>query len=301
MKEQSITSDQVNGLRINEEVALLDIIAEYWNRRWTMFAIVFCTAALALVVSFIITPVYRATVLMVPVEGVDSKSGYGDLVSQLGGLASLAGMSLTNDAQTEEIIATLTSRAFSSKFIIEHDLMPYLFESIWDAENKEWLVDDPDDIPSLNDGFNLLDSSVRTIVRNPDTGLLSLNIDWPDPELAATWANQMVETINLHIRSNAINEAEKSIAYLNQELEKTSVVGTRNAIYNLVEIQIQNIMYANVRKEYAFKVIDPAVVLEEDDYFMPNRPLLVVLGLAFGLVLSVMLAFGLAVFQKQRQ
>ena len=84
------------------------------------------------------------------------------------------------------------------------------------------------------------------------------------------------------------------------ELEKTSVVGTRNAIYSLMETQIQNIMLANVRKEFAFKVIDPAVVLDDDDFFRPDRLVLAILGLAAGLTLSVFLALWLALAEKLR-
>ncbi|MDH3511610.1 MAG: Wzz/FepE/Etk N-terminal domain-containing protein [Gammaproteobacteria bacterium] len=282
------------------EISLLDVIDVFWRRRWLMGGVIILTFALALAVAFIMTPMYRATVVMVPVEMGEGQSALGGLVGQLGGLASLAGVAMNDGAEAEEAIATLTSRFFTTKFIVERNLMPVLFASLWDADKQTWIVDKPDEIPSLTDGFMLMDSSVRSVVRDRDTGLLSLQIDWEDSAVAAAWANQMVEMINLHLRELAIAEAENSISYLNLELEKTSVVGTRNAIYSLMETQIQSIMLANVRKEYAFKIIDPAVVLEADDFFRPDRPVLAILGLAVGMALSVFIALGMAFVEKLR-
>ena len=284
----------------NSEISLLDVANIFWRRRWLMAGIILFTFAVAVTVAFVMTPVYRATVVMVPVETGEGQNSLGSLVGQLGGLASLAGVAMNDGTDAEEAIATLTSRFFTTKFIVEHDLLPVLFASMWDAENQDWLVENPDEVASLTDGFMLMDSSIRSVVRDRDTGLLSLQIDWEDPELAADWANQMVDMINLHLRDQAISEAQDSITYLNLELEKTSVVGTRNAIYSLMETQIQNIMLANVRKEFAFKVIDPAVVLEDDDFFRPNRPVLAILGLAVGFALSVFIALGMAFVEKLR-
>jgi uncharacterized protein involved in exopolysaccharide biosynthesis len=47
-------------------------------------------------------------------------------------------------------------------------------------------------------------------------------------------------------------------------------------------------MLASVRQEYAFRVVDPAVVSEKPSW--PNRPLFAVLGFALGLVVGTLVA-----------
>ena len=140
-----------------------------------------------------------------------------------------------------------------------------------------------------------MDGSVRRISRDAASGLVTMSIDWKDPNKASDWANGMIQAVNLHLRSRAVVEAEKSIEFLNTELSRTSAVEARSAMFSLMETQIQKIMLANVREEYAFRVIDPAAPAELDNFVKPNRPLLAVLGLAIGIIMAAVLALFLAV------
>jgi uncharacterized protein involved in exopolysaccharide biosynthesis len=278
------------------EISLLDVVEVFWRRRWLMGAIVLLVFALALTVAFVMTPVYRATVIMASVDANQSASTLGDL----GGLAALAGFDLNDSAKSEEAIAKLVSQSFTRIFIDDQDVMPILFASVWDAENEAWITNGPEDIPTIADGFALIDGSIRSVVRDGETGLLALHIDWTDPELAARWANRMVEMINENLKQQAIGEAQRSIDYLNDALTKTDVVEARAAMYRLMETQINNIMLANVREEFAFKVIDPAVAPEADDFIRPSRLLLAVVGLAAGLAFAAIISLGFAVRDKSR-
>ncbi len=276
------------------EISLLDVVEVFWRRRLFMGGMIILAFVLALTVAFVMTPVYRATVIMASVDANQTGSSLGDL----GGLAALAGFPLNDSAKSEEAIAKLISQSFSRTFIVDQHLMPVLFASLWDVAKQEWGVSDPKDIPTIAGGFALFDGSIRSVVRDGETGLLALHIDWIDPELAASWANRMVDMINLNLKEQAISEAQRSIEYLNDALTKTDVVEARAAIYRLMETQINNIMLANVREEFAFKVIDPAIAPEDDDFIKPNRLLLVVLGLAAGVGLSAIFSLGFAVKER---
>ncbi len=82
---------------------------------------------------------------------------------------------------------------------------------------------------------------------------------WSDPELAAKWANDAGGQSQCAAAGKAIEESRRSIEYLKREGEKTNVVAVQEAIGKLTEEQVKSVMLANVRDEYAFKVIDPAV------------------------------------------
>ena len=273
-----------------DEIDLMDLVVAAWRRKWLIVAAAVVVAGLSFAATYLITPVYRGELVASPVAARSESSRMSSLVGQFGGLAALAGLQMPESKMEEEAIAVLRSRTFTEDFIQRHDLMPVLFAGIWDEQSRAWAVDEPEDEPTLEDAWTLFDASVRRVVKDPETGLLTLVVDWTDPELAAGWANQLMDDVNGHLRQRAIEEAERSIAYLNRELERTSIVEVRQAIYSLLEQEIQKIMLANVRDQYAFKVIDPAQAAEADRYVSPNRLLLGVVGFALGGLMGVGIA-----------
>ena len=92
----------------------------------------------------------------------------------------------------------------------------------------------------------------------------------------------MVELVNRTVRLKAIEESEKSLAYLNKELESTQAVEIRQAIFKLSENQARRVMLADVCNDYAFQVIDPATPPDPDDYVRPQRLVLIIAGLLAG-------------------
>lgn len=271
-----------------DEINLLD----YWNilvrHKKLIAVIVFITTLAAAVVSLLMAPIYRAEVLMAPVTDEETK-GLSTLANQFNGLAALAGINVGGGKNAvDEAIATLKSRALTEAFIKEENLMPVLFPEHWDAQKKIWKVKDPKDIPGAWDAYKKF-NHIRKVQYERKTGLVMLSIEWTDPELAARWANRLVERLNRHQQQDAIQEAEKSIAFLKQELVKTNVVEMQQTIYRLIEAQMKSITLANARNEYAFRVIDPAV--EPQERAKPKRTTMVVGGFLAGLVIAVFLAF----------
>jgi uncharacterized protein involved in exopolysaccharide biosynthesis len=132
--------------------------------------------------------------------------------------------------------------------------------------------------------------SVRKVHEDGRRNLVALQIDWTDPNLAAQWANKLVTRLNDYLRQRDIAEAQRSIEFLNKELEKSSVIELRQGVYRLIESQIEMVMLANVRDEYAFKILDPAVPSEPNQFVRPKRPMIVIVGLMFGLMLGASLA-----------
>lgn len=109
----------------------------------------------------------------------------------------------------------------------------------------------------------LFDERVRSVSTDKKTGLVTLAIEWKDPVQAADWANELVRRVNRQRQLEAIEEAENSIRYLKEQLGRTNSVEVQQAIYRLIETQTKSIMVAKARKDYAFKIIDPAVPPEK--------------------------------------
>lgn len=242
----------------DEEIELLELAKQLWSRKLLIGLSSLGAGVLALSCSFLMTPVYRAEVTIAPVS--EERGAAASLSSQLGGLASLAGINLPSGGGSADAnAAILKSRELATRFIEKEGLMPTLFEAEWDAVNRRWLETAQDKLPTQWKAYQLFDTGVRKIQEDKKTGIIKLSIDWKDPKLAAQWANGLVRAANEHIRQRAIREAEQSMAYLNEEVSKTSVVGMQEILYRLIEKQMQTVTLARARDEYAFAIIDKAV------------------------------------------
>lgn len=240
----------------------------------------------ALTYALLATPIYRAEAILAPVSK-DSSGQVNAITGQFSGLASLAGINLGGrSGDIEEAIATLKSRGFTNKLISDENIMPVLFENKWDKNNKQWV--DTETPPTLWDAYNKFNKSIRKVSQDKKTGLITVSIEWKDPVLAAEWVSKLVARINRKLRQEAIMASEKSIKYLQAELQKTSVIEIKESIYSLIEAQTKTKMLANTQEEYAFRVIDSAVVPEEK--IRPKRSLIVVSGFISGVILGIFIA-----------
>jgi uncharacterized protein involved in exopolysaccharide biosynthesis len=219
-------------------------------------------------------PVYRAEIAITQVHG-GSLGGGSPLAAQLGGLASLAGVDLGLDAgEAEEARAVLESRHLVELFVERNALKEPLLEG--SGETDIWYA-----VERFRD-------SILAINLDRLRGVTTVAIDWRDPVVAAEWANGFINLANERLRERAITESQRSIDYLNAQIERTTVVELQRVMYNLLEREMQNSMLANARTEYAFTVVDPAVVPETK--VSPRPALMVGLGLMLGLILGLMLA-----------
>lgn len=267
--------------RDDDELDLADLWHTLVEYRKLIAIITVASTAIAGVLAFMMTPVYRAETLLSPVENADKAT---NPLLQFGGLESFVGINMGDaGSASTEALATLTSRIFTDAFIREEGLMSVLYADEWDAGKKAWK--DAADAPTAWDAYDLFDRKIRFVNKDVKTGLATLAIEWSDPALAAQWANRLVQRINAERRAEAIREAETNIAYLKEQLAETSLVEMQQAIYQLIEIKIKKIMVAKSQDEYAFKVIDPAVPPQE--YVRPKRVVILVLGFLCGLLVSL--------------
>lgn len=283
----------------SDSLNLRDMATRLWSgRRWIITSVALFTIAFG-VVALVMTPAYRAAAVLVPADA-DRNLLSGSLAStlgQFGGLASIAGINLGDSGSgKEEALAVLKSREFTEHFINDQQLMPILFAKRWDSEAGRWRGK-ASSHPTPGQAYKRFDD-IRTVSQDKRTGLVTVSIEWKDREQAAAWANGLVARLNAEMRARAIATADASLNYLERELERTSVVSTREAINRLIEAQIRKRMLANVNREFAFRVVDRAIAPDADDRVRPKRLLMVVAGLGVGLVLG---AFAVLAFAPRRE
>jgi len=137
------------------------------------------------------------------------------------------------------------------------------------------------------EAYAKFDKRVRHIREDRSTGLITLSIEWEDPDTAAQWANELVSSVNATLRQQAVEASNQAIAYLRVQLAQTSVVELQQVLHRLIEVEMKKIILANVNEAFAFKVIDPATAPEEP--FRPKVLLMVTLSTVLGLMLGVVL------------
>ena len=259
-------------------IELLRLLIDAWK---TIVGITILCAGLAVAYALYAPEVFKAEILLAPAS--EEKSNVSSALGQFGGLAAMAGVSIPADSNKEEVIATLKSRKFIGRFLAEKDLLPVLFENLWDLENEKWLLTEDLEEPTPESAFVSF-SSFMSVDENKKTGLVTLSISWKDPQIAADWANDLVRRLNEELRSEAIEDSRKRIGYLKKELTKTTVQDMRDVLYSLLESEEQKAMLANVNEEFALKVLDPAVAPELRE--SPKRKLIVFLGGVCGVFLG---------------
>jgi len=294
-------SPQNNPASGTERPELEIDLAALWRvvvaRRRLVAQVTAVFVVLSVVLAFVLPPVYRAQVLLMPLSQ-EPGIGASSLASQYSDLAALAGISLTGnaDAQTQRALATLKSRAFTESFMQEAGVLPALYPDQWDVEKKAWKLsrawfggEAKPAAPSLEGAYRRFNDGIRAVNFDRKTNLTTVTIDWRDPQVAAQWANRLVKHLNAKLQGEAVRDAERNIDYLRKQLRTNASVEVQQAIYNLIEAQMKNIMVASTREEYAFKVIDPAVAPEQK--LKPSRRQVVLVGLILGLLAGIAAAF----------
>jgi uncharacterized protein involved in exopolysaccharide biosynthesis len=258
---------------------IVRLLGGHWKR---LVAGAVAGAGAGLLMALLFVPMYRAEVLVAPISH-SAGAGLG-LSARLGGLASIAGISLGGGLDDSNVsVAMLNSRLLAREVVKEGELLPVLFADKWDAKAGKWKTIS-DNIPSLWDGEHMFSRKVRRINEDRRTGLIVVAAVWNDPQLAALWANELVTRADRNLRVRAIAVAKDNIDFLQGQLNEISILEVRQSIYRLLEDQIKEMMLAQGGAEYAFKVLDPAVVPEQP--IGPGKTLLSAAGLLVGLLLA---------------
>ena len=250
------------------------LVALAW-RRVLVFGIVGALAAA--IIAILTRPVFRAEVTLLPATHEESSQLTG-VAGGLGGLASLVGVNLpSTDNETDRAIAVLRSRRFTDSFIRDNGLQSTLC-----VDCRAWWRFGFVPKPTIGRAYKEFNDEVRTVKQDKSTGLVTLTVDWFDPNSAAQWANELIAQLNRAEQLAAIDEATKSINFLNQQLDKTHEIDMRQLLYHLVVSKTGDIMLAAAHPQYAFTVIDPAI--PPDHKFKPQRFLLTLTGFILGLM-----------------
>jgi uncharacterized protein involved in exopolysaccharide biosynthesis len=252
-----------------------------WRGRWLILAFIVGFGLLFAAYALLATEWYEAEVVLTP-TGTKNTQGVANALGSLGGLIGalgLAGITL-GSPNTAEPIGVLKSREFAREFIEEQGLLQVLLADKWDASAGRWKETNPKKQPDIRDAVRYFDKQVLIVREDKKTGLVTVDIKWKSADVAAAWANFIVDRLNEQMRARALAEAQANVDYLRNELTHTTVVPIQQAISKLLETEMQKLMVARGDKQFAFRVVDPAAVPKWRSW--PKRTVLVELGILAG-------------------
>ena len=290
---------------LNDEIDLKELFNVLRDGKLVVLILTSLAALVSVMVAMSLPNIYTANALLAPAD--DAESGMGSYLNQYSGIASLAGVSLPGGGESSKTglaIELMQSRSFIGDFVEKRGLLPELMavkewnsisnllsydETLYDAQSQTWVreVRPPyKPKPSRLEAHEAF-SNHLSISLDKETGFVSVNFDHPSPFVAANWVKWLIDDVNETMRAQDIAEATRATSYLREQVEQTSSKDIQALLFELIQRQTETAMLAEVRSEYVFKTIDPAVAPEVKS--KPNRALICVLGMLLGGMLGVVI------------
>jgi uncharacterized protein involved in exopolysaccharide biosynthesis len=308
LENNSQTNDQY------DEIDLRELLGVLWANKIKIIGVTAVFAVVSVIYALSVPNQYKASALLAPAQ--QQSGGLSGALGQLGGLASLAGVSIGGGDSSEAEVAQeiMKSWSFIEGFIADHDLAVEVYAAegwsresnqlkfdndVYEVKTKTWLVEN-DNIGQLGPptSWQLFEkfSEMLAISEDKKSGLISVSIEYYSPQIAKHWLDLYISSINKHMQARQVVKVSNNIKYLEAQIEKTSITEMQEVFYTIIEEQIKSQMLAEASPDYAFVAVSPSMVPEEKS--QPKRALICILGTLLGGILSVLMVLVLYFARK---
>jgi len=124
-----------------DEIDLRKLFDAIWDGKWIIVASATILSIIAVIISISLPNVYKSEALLSPVV---SEAGAGQAMSNIGGLASLAGINLQTQSvgNTTKALKKLRTLSFYEDNILPNIFLPDLMAlNYWDSKNNKIIYD----------------------------------------------------------------------------------------------------------------------------------------------------------------
>lgn len=287
----------------DKEIDLKQMFAILWNSKIYLFSIITIFTIAALVYSLYLPNIYKSTALLSP---VGEQSTIGSSSRSLGGIASLAGINLSPDANGSNAVKALdklNSLSFFTDNILPNIYLPDLMAvKSWNAvtntvvyDNKlynhttqTWVRDfkyPQTQIPSAQESFVIFINEHLSVSEDQDTFFVTISVKHQSPFVAQAWTKLIVKELNNFFRVKDKAEAQGAVDYLNTQIAQTSFTEVKLAIAELLQQKTQQLSLIEVSDFYVFDYIDPPVAMEKK--YEPKRAVILIIGIFLGSMFGI--------------
>lgn len=184
-----------------DEIDLLDLALVLAKHKRLIIGIAFVACLVALILGFIMTPIYRAETRIVPPQLLTGQMQVGGLLSLPSEVRSLVGQFGGTSTPADLITGIVKSRTMLDHIIDKFNLMDY-----YEAEYRQ------NARRALSDATN---ASVDT-----KSGLITITVEDKDPALAADIANSFVNELQDLLQNLAITQVSQQRLFLENQLKQ---------------------------------------------------------------------------------
>ncbi len=292
-----------NNEQLDDEIDIKSIFKIILNGKRLIIASTVLFSIITVIYSLTLPNIYQSTALLSPVGEKSSSSGSFD---NIGGLASLAGVSISSssDGNSTKAITKITTLSFFEENILPNIFLPDLMAvKKWDEESNsiiynanynfqtaKW-AEIPHPQESYKDFKDLLQVS-----QDYDTKFLTISIKHQSPHIAKEWVEIVVNQINDSFRAKDRREAESAMKFLNSQMALTSYTEIKQVVAQILKQKIQQLTLIEANDYYVFSYLDqPAVPRKKAE---PSRFSICILGAILGFMLGILIVLIRSYFKE---
>jgi uncharacterized protein involved in exopolysaccharide biosynthesis len=257
----------------SDEINLIDYIKIIWKHRQLIIVIVIAAVVVTAIIALFTTKIYEAKAVIAPAGTRTDMGGMSVVAAQFGLAAPIS-------ANITEIVNVLNSDILKDRIIKKYNLLPLFFKS--DAFKGET------ENQKLWEGIRTLNSILKINYAIKENVII-ISAQYKDPKIAADLVKNTLDELTELMSSEAKRVADTNKKYLESQIDKTFDPFIRTKIYTMIAQQIETSMMAEVKENFAFKVIDPARV--PDRAIKPKKRQMVMVSFVVSLLLGIFIAF----------
>ena len=285
---------------INDEIDLKELFSVLWKAKILIIVITSFFALSTVLYALSLKNFYKSEAIL-SVAGESNALGS---LSGMGGLASMVGINLpiSSEGKGEIAVKTIQSRAFLKHLITFENVLPSIMASesydlqskkiqfdpeVYNENNGVWVREPGENKqskPSYLEAYKAYLSQV-SINKDEFTNLITISVEHISPIFAKEFLELIINEADELLRNKDLQESSAAIAFLNNEIPKSSLITMRDAISKLVESQLQKQMLSKINEEYILKVIEPPFIPEVKS--KPMRAVICILGTLLGGILAI--------------
>ncbi|MEN8228656.1 MAG: hypothetical protein ABFS38_10920 [Bacteroidota bacterium] len=179
----------------------VDLLIYIWNKRWILLGVGFITAVSAIVISILITPMFRASVIMFPASSASISKEL--LVQNYSGRQNVHGFG--EEEQAEQLLQILNSEPIRTRIIDQYDLM-------------EHYEIDPEGKYPMTELYKQYTSNIN--FRLTEFMSVEISVMDKDPLLSASIANDISDLVDTVYNSMKKERAQEALRLVEKEFRE---------------------------------------------------------------------------------
>ncbi len=293
-----------NNEELGDEIDVKALFKRILNGKRIIISSTVLFSIIAVVYSLTLSNIYQSTALLSP---VGEQSSSNQSLNNIGGLASLAGISISSASglNSTKAITKITTLSFFEENILPNIFLPDLMAvSTWDEESNSVIYNDStysaqtgkwNEIPHPQKSYEAFLKKLQ-VSQDYDTKFLTISFRHESPHIAKEWTELVVNQINDSFRARDKLEAESAMDFLYAQMALTSYTEIKEVVAQVLKQKMQQLALIEANEFYVFSYLDqPAVAKEKIE---PSRSSISILGALFGFMLGVLIVLVRGYFKE---